>query len=220
MNVIIPPLRLDEGTGNTIALFGASKCGKTVLWTSIFRSKFYNKEYISTLFAGNPQIDDYDGMDKYLIKLEGFELPQRGYLKAQHYVQRRTKNKYNFLNIFDDQVAVRYTPELTQLLLSWRNSKMSTIICLQGVVLMNKQGRGSLNNAIFMHCNSDELIEQTLVIFLRSLLQSIGVQKNNQAMWYRDQTRDYNYLYLHIPSSTLWSSQSRSYLIKDGIPNK
>lgn len=216
LEVSLPPMIIDEGTGNTLCLFGSSKCGKTTLWTSIFHRMYNNSKYISTLFAGNPQLDEYKGMDKYLLITNGFNKLHEQYLASQHYINTQTKNKYNFLAIFDDQLDLRFSKILNKLLLSWRNSNMSTIICLQAVKILTPQSRSNLNNVILMWFNNEEAIEAALTIYLKEYFRRMKISKDRWVNYYREMTRDHGYFYLHILSETLWSNK-KGFLIKEGV---
>jgi len=214
MEVTLPPFTLDVDTGNTLALFGSSKCGKTTLWTNLYKKVYYNNDYISTLFAGNPQLEEYKEFKK-LISTAGFEKLHEQYLEAQHYVNTQTKNKYKFLSIFDDQLELRYSKILNKLLLSWRNSDMSTIICLQAVKILTPASRSNLNNVILMWFNSEEAIAAAMTVYLNAYFRRLRYPKDNWISIYRELTRDYNYIYIHILSETLWTSK-RGYLVRDG----
>lgn len=207
---------IDEDTGNTTALLGSSKCGKTTLWSNIFKRLYNNSKYISTLFAGNPQLEEYQNLDKHLIIADGFNKSHELYLSSQHYVNVSTDNRYKFLSIFDDMLDLRYSKLLNKLLLSWRNSGMSTIICLQAVKILTPQCRSNLNNVILMWFNNEEAIEAALSIYLKEYFRRIKIPKEKWVNYYREMTRDYGYFYLHILSETLWSSK-KGYLIRDGV---
>ena len=126
-------------------------------------------------------------------------------------------NKYPFCNVFDDQLNLRNSKLMENLILSYRNSLMSTIICLQAPKILKPGCRSNMNNLICMWFNSEEMVQQILSIFISDYFNRMGVPKQQHVTLYRELTRDHGYLYLHILSETLWSNR-RGYLIRDGHP--
>lgn len=216
MEIKLPPIVLDEGTGNSLLLLGSSKSGKTTLVCEIIKDLYDGKDFITTLFAANPQIDKYQHFQNVLIA-EGFTKDHEAYIKSQQYVNKKTENKYPFCNVFDDQIDLRNSKLLANLILSYRNSMMSSIICLQGPKILTPACRSNMNGLICLWFNSEEMIYQILQIFIGDYFNRMGVPRQNYVTTYRALTRDHNYLYLHILSETLWSSRN-GYLIKDGQP--
>lgn len=215
MNIKIPPIVLDESTGNSMFLFGSSKSGKTTLLMEIYRKYYYNDNYITTLFAGNPQISEYTGFEDKLIIGNGFTDDSQYYIKSQHKINTKCNNKYPFVYLFDDQLELRFNKLLVNLILSYRNSLMSSMYCLQSAKILTPACRSNVNNVISFWFNSEEAIEGILSIYFADYFKRLGWHKSEHITKYRELTRDHNYLYLHILSETLWSSVS-GYLIRDG----
>lgn len=216
MEVKLPPIILDEGTGSSMLIIGSSKSGKTTLMVEIVKKIYDNKEFITTLFAGNPQIEEYSHFDKYVLLATGFSKMHEKYVQSQQFVNSKLNNKYQFCNIFDDQIDLRYSKLLANLILSYRNSLMSTIICLQSPKILTPACRSNMNNLICLWFNSEEIITQILQMFIGDYFRRLGFPRSDWIGRYRLMTRNHNYLYLHILSETLWSSV-HGYLIKDGV---
>jgi hypothetical protein len=215
MEVKLPPIILDEGTGSSMLIIGSSKSGKTTLMVEIVKKLYDDKKYITTLFAGNPQIEEYSHFSRVLMTA-GFGKPHEQYIKSQQFVNSKVDNKYQFCNIFDDQIDLRYSKLLANLVLSYRNSMMSTIICLQSPKILTPACRSNMNNLICLWFNSEEIVTQILQIFIGDYFRRLGFHRQDWVGRYRQMTRNHNYLYLHILSETLWSSV-HGYLIKDGV---
>lgn len=204
----------DQGTGNTFCLFGASKSGKTTLMMRIYNEWWPEyekpKRTLTTLFAMNPQIKAYDSSpyDHYIIKCPVNPLGKSNvmsnieeYIDWQRRTNRANENKFCFLNMFDDWIDVRHKGIVNNLLITYRNSIISSIICLQYVNLLSKAARSNINNVFLLHMNTDESIEVAVKAFLSAFLRK---KNNNVAMsleesiqWYRDHTDNHNWIYIN-----------------------
>lgn len=216
MEVKLPPIIIDEGTGTSLLILGSSKSGKTTLVCELVKMFYDGPDFITTLFAANPQIEEYSNFERVLLA-EGFTRDHEAYIKSQQYVNKKTDNKYPFCNVFDDQIDLRDSKLLANLILSFRNSMMSSIVCLQGAKILKPTCRSNMNNLICMWFNSEEMIQQVLQIFIGDYFNRIGIPRSNHVTAYRSFTRNHGYLYLHILSETLWSSRE-GYLLRDGKP--
>jgi hypothetical protein len=214
-DIKIPPLRIEPGMGGfTLCFFGSSKSGKTTLMMAIYKKMFDRVRYISTLFSVNSQIEAYNGT-KYLIRSSQFGAEEARYIRAQKYVNFKTKNKYKFLIMLDDFIDIRYSSILNNLILTYRNSNISTMLCLQYAHLLSKQARSNINGVVFLHCNSYEAREGLLKIYLAPLFKRMGIHNKEWDTTYQYYTANHNYLYLHVTSDTLWSSLQNKYLVQD-----
>lgn len=212
--VRLPPLIIEKDMGGfTIGFFGSSKSGKTTLMMELYKQKFDKAKYIATLFSVNSQIDAYNGT-KYLLKTSQFGIEEARYIRAQKYVNSKTDNKYNFMILLDDFIDIRHSQVLNNLILTYRNSNISTMICLQYVRLLSKQARGNINSVLFFYSNSEEARLEIIKIYLGSLFRKLGIAPQGWDEAYQYYTRDHAYLYLHIATSTLWSSRKNEYLLR------
>lgn len=205
------PLILDENTGNTTVLFGSSKTGKSTLMMKLYRDYYDEKKTLTTLFAMNPQIDLYGKKDKYLIKCPYLNKNTLKYIDWQRLLNISENNKYNFLNLFDDFIDVRYNSLINNLILTYRNSNVSSMLCLQYVNLLSKQARANVNNIFLFRINSDESIEVAIKVYLYSLFNRLGVDKDSHITYYKKLTDGHNYIYIHPASNRAYFSISNQW---------
>ena len=180
-------LSLDPNTGNSTVILGSSKAGKSTVLMHLYKK--YYEDTISILFSDNPQIKLYK--DPKLIKSFHF-IPQ--VIRDFHQINRKTKNKYDFTVLLDDIVNEKEDEMLRRLILSFRNSNISSIVSLQSPTLLNKSNRASVNNILFFRFNTDEMIEQTIKFYLSSHLPGRMDDKIRQ---YKEMTKDHQFIYLN-----------------------
>ncbi len=211
---VLPPLELEEGFGGfTIAFFGSSRSGKTTLMMSLYKKLYDRRGIIATLFSVNSQIPLYDGC-KYLLRSSQFGDEESRYIRAQKYINLKTDNKYRFMYLLDDFIDVRHSKILNNLVLTYRNSNLSTLVCLQYVRLLSKQARSNINNVICFSSNSQEARKEIIDIYLSSPFRALHIPKTEWDAYYITCTQNHNYLYLHVATGNLWSSLNREYLLK------
>nr|QBK84907.1 MAG: ABC transporter [Pithovirus LCDPAC02] len=137
-------LVLDNDTGNTLYILGSSNIGKSTLLMYLFKKYYNNNKFISTLFSENMINKNYRDFPK-LIGLPEFTKLEERYINTQKYINYNIDNHYNFLNMFDDVIDVRYKKLVNKLFLIYRNTNLSTIIYLQYQYLLSKQARSNIN---------------------------------------------------------------------------
>lgn len=201
-------LQLDKGTGNTIFVLGSSKMGKSTALMKIYDKYYADSRTVSILWTCNPQIKLYKRHKHLLIAgvdgCGGLDSDAQNLIKSQKKIQTGTKNKYQFLNIFDDVIAVRNNALLDNLILTYRNSKMSSIISLQYSNLMSKCGRANCNNILAFGFNTDEAIEVVIKTFLISYLTKKNKDAGNKTapsmpemiQWYKEATSNHGFIYI------------------------
>ena len=199
-------LRLDKKTGNTTLILGSSKRGKTTLMTHLFM-KYYsydvNPAYINTLYSGNPQLKVYKN-DRKLLIADGFNADHEKYIKMQKYINTKTKNRYQFANFFDDIIDQKHSKTINQLILSYRNSNISCVLCLQYLFLMSKQNRSSVNNLFVFGANSAEQEEALISHVLKPYLVQLGYRDyNSQVIIFREITKNYGFFYIDCLKNTI-----------------
>lgn len=198
-------LQLDKDTGNTTVILASSKRGKSNILKYLY-DKYYNKkDFVTTLFSISSHIPLYKDAKKRLIKVSKFDNECVSLIKKMRLINHKCKNKYNFCAIFDDIIDVRYSSIVNNLILTYRNSNISSILSLQYPKLLAKSSRGSVNNIILGAFNVDESIIVALNAYLKSIFdRRFGVKKEvDQINLYRKLTDDYHFLYLHPESGTL-----------------
>lgn len=197
-------LKLDPKTGNSTCIFGSSKRGKSSLLMHIYNKYYRNdKDFISTLFSINSHISIYGG-DNKLLKSNCFNTRSEKYIKLQKYINGKTKNKYKFLDMFDDIIDMKYTKLINQLILTYRNSKISTIMCLQYGYLLNKMNRANVNNVIIFGANSNEAIQDLITTFLKPYFVRLGYKNyDEQIALFKYVTDNYGFFYIHPLSDSI-----------------
>lgn len=190
-------LKLDVGTGNTTFLVGSSKQGKSTLLMHIYDTYYAGrKDMISTLWTGNPHIPLYKGHQRLIVS-GTWDRSSEEVINDQKLIQQKTKNKYEFLNMFDDVINVRNSVLMDNLILTYRNANMSSIVSLQYSNLMSKCCRANVNNICAFGMNTDESIQVIVKTFLSGYLRRIGVTHElDQINWYRDMTKDHHFIYI------------------------
>lgn len=184
-------LALDPGTGNSTALIGSSKQGKSTCMMHLYRKHYADAKSVNVLFATNPQIALYTS--KKLISVPTYD-PR--FIQMAQSINRRTNNAYPFLFMIDDIVDRRDDVVLKQLILTYRNSNISSIICLQYTNLLAKVSRANMNNLLLFGFNSDEAIEIVCKQFLSTHLRSQGVLPEHWNAYYRKVTANHGFFYV------------------------
>lgn len=189
---------IDENTGTSTVILGSSKRGKSTLMMYIYK-KFYEpaKDLISTLFSGNFHIDVYKSAKNLLIG-DGFTELSEKYVKMQKFINSKTKNRYHFLNMFDDILDTKYRTIVNRLIMTYRNANISTIMCLQYSFLMSKMNRANVNNIIIFGCNSEEAKKDIIELYLKQQLINLGFKSYQDRLNFFDEvTKDYGFFYLN-----------------------
>lgn len=190
-------LLLDQGTGNTTVLFGSSKKGKSTLMMDLYRKLYKNNKYITSLFATNAHIKVYEE-DENLLKCNVFNKQSEKYIKLQKYINSRTQNKYNFVNMFDDVINTKHKGLINDLIMTYRNSNISTMMCLQYGYLLSKMNRANVNNVIIFGSNSNESIEDLINTFLKPYMIKLGyIYLPEQIAFYKYITKDHGFFYIN-----------------------
>lgn len=189
-------LLLDQNTGNTTFIMGSSKMGKSTALMEIYDTYYSGKEFISILWTANPQIKLYKG-HKNLLKSGIWNKQSEEVIEAEKKIQTKTKNRYKFCNMFDDVINVRNNTLIDNLLLTYRNSDMSSIISLQYSNLMSKCSRSNCNNILCFGFNTDEAIVVVIKTFLSGYLRTQGINiLEDQINWYKEVTKDHSFIYI------------------------
>ena len=190
-------LNLDPGTGNSTVLLGSSKAGKSSTMMYLYRKHYGGADTIATLFASNPQIPLYKPKDKEtrrLITVTGYD--PRLILLARA-INRGTCNRYSFMFMLDDIIDQRQDKVLAELILTLRNSRVSSMVCLQYGNLLAKMSRSNVNNVLLFRFNNDEAIEVAIAHYLKSHFRKLGIPPDGMVAFYKRATEDHGFIYLH-----------------------
>ena len=169
----------------------------------IYQTFFEDSDLISILFATNMNKSIYDDFgDKNLIKTFHF-MPE--VVKLQKKVQRKTKDKYNFLNIMDDQIGnnIRNSRTLQSMIKSYRNSKMSLMISCQYAKDLNRSNRSNINYVMFGNMNTDEAIRDVVKDYVGAMFNGMKLSMAEKIAIYRKCTMDYRFILMNMMTNEL-----------------
>ena len=202
-------LHLDKGTGNTLVILGSSKAGKshTLMYIydhyyspqAVMRRKMAvgdsSYKWINILWTHNPQVSVYQGHKKLIIS-PAWNSEGEDIIAAEKRIQSGTKCHYRFLNMFDDVLDVKNSKLLDNLILSYRNAKMSSIISIQYVFMLKKAMRANINAVVLHAFNTDEAVEGIINMFLKGYLQGLRLPRTEWITWYKKMTADHAFIYV------------------------
>lgn len=198
----MPTLQVDPKTGSTYVIFGSSKRGKSTLLMHLYKKYYQDSKYISTLFSGNPQLKVYKS--KYLNVVYGFGRDHANGIRAQQYIQVKTKNRYRFLNMFDDIIDQKKAPVIADMMMTYRNSNISMMIALQYSFLLSKENRSNVNHTFIFGMNTHEDIENIINVFLRPYFAQLGYSTLvDQIAFFKKITTDHGYIYVNNLTSEI-----------------
>jgi hypothetical protein len=179
-----------DGSGNSIAMIGSTKSGKSYALSYILQHYF--KKHIGVLMTNSPQANIYKTMKHLLQSPEYF--PK--ILKDMEYINEHTQNEYNFLAVLDDVVTgVKFSKEILRMLCIGRNKGMSAIICVQDITILNSAGRNNINFMMFFKLNTDDRIEKCIRHYLNSYLPK-NAKMVEKIRWYKESTEDHHCIVL------------------------
>lgn len=191
-------LVLDEGTGNTTFILGSSKMGKSTLLMHIFDDYYSDRDNIVTLFSINSHIKLYGKRERLLRFPSNYKDSPAyitKYVNTEKRINSKTKNLYSFVNMYDDMIDSRYSKSLLNSIITYRNSNLSTVICLQYSNLLAKSCRSNVNNVIMFGLNTDEAIKQAVDCYLKSTFKQMGIPVSDHIEFYKKLTSNHQFIY-------------------------
>lgn len=154
----IEDLQVPDGKfGFSILLCGSTRSGKTTIMNFLYNKHF--KKHITTVMSNSLNSDAYDYIKQSAI-LSDLYHPEM--LKEMYQINHATENHYQFCIILDDLTHVKNDKEYLRLLTIYRNSRISCIVCAQGISMFNKTARGNINFVILGRLNSDAEVEKVV----------------------------------------------------------
>lgn len=194
-------LKLDKDTGNTIFIIGSSKMGKSTCMMHLYRKYFDKKNFISMLFSKSKHIDVYKDNNR-LMKCDTFNNDSAKLINLEKFINSKTRNKYNFMNMLDDIVDVKFNKLLNEMIMTYRNSNISCIVSMQYAKLLAKNARTNINNIILFGFNTDESIEDIIKTYLKGYFGKLGLKSMDEKInFYRKVCENHGFIYLHPASN-------------------
>lgn len=188
----IPNLKEDA---SSCVLFGSSKSGKTTQSMEILKQYYGGNDVIAIVISPNIHSKTYAPVkDKKFIKLDRWD---DQLVRDIHKIQKKTSNKYIFCFLIDDCILEKLSPQILQLFLVLRNSKINTVLNLQSITLLSRNSRNNGQNFIFRNFNNDEIIEDSMNYFLGSFEPFYGLTMDDKKRLYKEATKNYGFIYLN-----------------------
>lgn len=197
-------LKLDRNTGNSTIILGSSKRGKSTVLMYLYEKYYaHDKNFISTLFSINAHIDLYKN-HKNLLKCNTFNDKAETYVQMEKYINSKTDNKYKFVNMFDDIIDQKYNKLINEMVLTYRNSNLSTLMCLQYVYLASKMIRANVNNILIFGFNNYAVELDAVKSYLKPYFVRMGLKtEEEQIDFFHHVTNNHGFFYLHPASDTI-----------------
>lgn len=180
----------DPKFGVSFILCGSTRSGKTTMLNYLYKKHF--EKHISVLMSNSLQSDAYDYLKKRCVNSD-FYHPEL--LKDMYKINHATKNHYEFLAIIDDVPDKREDPEIKRLMTIYRNSRISCVVCAQGLTMMNKLARGNINWVFLGRMNSSAEIERNIKDFLSGHFPS-NMKMTEKIKLYQALVADYCWIVL------------------------
>lgn len=174
--------------GVSILLCGSTRSGKTTFVNYLFKKHF--TKYISLLMSNSLQSDAYKMLKKECMTSD-FYHPE--ILKDLYRINHETSNHYRFLCIIDDVPDKREDPEIKRLLTIYRNSRISCIICGQGLTMMNKLARSNINLVFLGRMNSSQEVERNVKEYLTGYFPT-SMNMAQKILLYKELTKNYQWI--------------------------
>lgn len=180
----------DTKFGCSFIMCGSTRSGKTTLLNYLFKRHFSN--HVSVLMSNSLNSDAYDYIKKQCVTSD-FYHPE--VLKDMYKINHETKNHYQFMVVIDDIPDKRNDAEIKRLQCIYRNSRISSIVCAQGLTMMDKLSRGNINIVMLGRMNSSEEIERNIKSFLQGHLPTT-LKMSQKIMLYRQLTEHHQWIVL------------------------
>lgn len=183
--LVIPEV---ETGGMTLAMIGSTRSGKTTLLKHTLKKYF--DDHIGVLMTPSlhaPVYSDVKGISKapdYLPTI----------IHEMYAINKKTENKYPFLVVLDDVVTAKFDKTLMKSFTIYRNSGITTIMCVQNPIILNSVTRGNINAILLGYLNSDEAVEKVLRMFCYTAIPGKNIEEKIHE--YKRLTQGHHWLYL------------------------
>lgn len=187
-----------KGTGATLAIFGASKSGKTHMLKHVIEN-IYEQYDLIVLFSMNSNADIYKDLLEYnnVRLIGGFKPEIVTELYQINKLMPSNEKRMNVMFILDDEIDSKNSSTLRNMVVTMRNMKISTIICSQAYSIIDKKSRGNFNFVMLGRFSSIEARQDLIKIYLMDMdipNHSTGKKKQVLEKFYRDITEDHKFL--------------------------
>jgi type IV secretory pathway VirB4 component len=193
----------DDKFGCSIILCGSTRSGKTTMLNYLYKKHFM--DYISLLMSNSLQSDAYTMLKKHCAKAD-FYHPE--ILKELYKINHETNNHYKFFVVIDDIPDKREDQEIKRMLTIYRNSRISCVICAQGLTMMNKLARSNINYVFLGRMNSTQEIERNVKEYLTSYFPT-NMRMAEKILLYKELTSDYWWLVLDNINGVIFRTKLR-----------
>lgn len=193
----------NEDTGYSVLVYGQSKvAGKTTLLYTILQ-KVKDLHDIILLFSPNLNAPIYKHFrkNKKIVMLPKYDSRP---INALLEINKKTDRFLNVLVVLDDVVTVKNDSFLREMVLTFRNNKISTIICMQSIKLINKDNRANFNYVFMGKFNSPQIIDDAIEVFLKGTIP-IPEEENKKNKredylidFYKRNTDNYHFMVLDL----------------------
>lgn len=177
-----------ETGGMTLAMIGSTRSGKTTLLKHTLKKYF--DDHIGVLMTPSlhaPVYSDVKGISKapdYLPTI----------IHEMYAINKKTENKYPFLVVLDDVVTAKFDKTLMKSFTIYRNSGITTIMCVQNPIILNSVTRGNINAVLLGYLNSDEACEKVIRMFCYTAIPGKNIEEKIHE--YKRLTQGHHWLYL------------------------
>lgn len=151
----------DEYSKSTLVL-GSSFSGKTTLLVNELNKLSQDDYTLIILFTESKNAQPFKKLKTRVKIIEGFEPEIIRFLKN---INDKTNNRYNFLILLDDVIDAKHAKELSKMILTYRNSGISSCISIQYPMLINKSSRSSFHQALILGSRASEFWKSTSDVF-------------------------------------------------------
>ena len=191
----------DDKFGCSIIMCGSTRSGKTTMLNYLFKKHFTS--YLSILMSNSLQSDAYNMLKKSCVTSD-FYHPEL--LKELYKINHETKNHYKFFCIIDDVPDKRNDLEIKRMLTIYRNSRISCIICAQGLTMMDKTARSNINYVFLGRMNSSQEVERNVKEYLTGYLPTT-MKLSEKIQLYKKLTEDYWWIVIDNISGNIFRTK-------------
>lgn len=184
--------------GCSILMIGSGRSGKTTCLKHILDTYF--KGHVGAIFSESARAPAYTHMKYPLLPLCSTYIPEL--VQASYWVNRDLKNHYPFMWILDDCPLVKNDKQLFKTLTIYRNSNISTILCVQSPTMLAPTVRSNFTFVLLFRNSTTEQCEAVIKGFLRGIFPD-GWNYDDKIRWLREMTDDHHFLFINNLDATI-----------------